>query len=216
MAMKYTHIVWDFNGTILDDVNTGITSVNTMLAARGLKTIDSREAYYGVFGFPIKDYYARLGFDFEKESYDSLAIEWVDLYNRNEYLSSLRDGVKQLLEYFKSVGLKQVVISASELNMLTRQLRGLGVLDYFDSVNGLDNIHANSKTALAEKWYHSENPGKVLFIGDTAHDYATALAVGADCVLVCGGHQSRAELEKCGCTVADSFEQLYDMLEENE
>lgn len=209
--MKYTHIIWDFNGTILDDVDTGIKSVNTMLSARGLKTIDSREDYYSVFGFPIKDYYARLGFDFERESYETLAIEWVDLYNKNEYLSHLRDGVKELLDYFTDAGIKQVVISASEKNMLTRQLGDLGVLGYFDSISGLDNIHAASKTALAEEWNALNKPGRALVIGDTTHDYTTAEAIGADCVLVCGGHQSRDELESCGCPVADDFYQIPDI-----
>ena len=37
--MKYTDIIWDFNGTILDDVEAGIISVNKLLSSRGLPTI---------------------------------------------------------------------------------------------------------------------------------------------------------------------------------
>ena len=78
--MKYDCIVWDFNGTIMDDVQIGIESVNVLLKKRGLKTLDSREEYQSKFGFPIVDYYARLGFDFDKEPYSDIAVEWVNEY----------------------------------------------------------------------------------------------------------------------------------------
>ena len=75
---RYTHIIWDFNGTILDDVQLGIRCVNTMLSKRGLPVLPDVEAYRQVFGFPIEAYYRRLGFDFEKEDYHTvLAPEWV-------------------------------------------------------------------------------------------------------------------------------------------
>ena len=72
--MKYTHIIWDFNGTILDDVSIGIESVNIMLSRRKMKTIDSVEEYREIFGFPIKEYYKRCGFDFEAEDYETVLV----------------------------------------------------------------------------------------------------------------------------------------------
>ena len=76
--MKYTHIIWDFNGTVLDDVEAGIRSVNDMLAARGLPVITSVAQYRELFSFPVIDYYRRLGLDVEKEDYYTiLAPLWV-------------------------------------------------------------------------------------------------------------------------------------------
>ena len=92
--MNYTHIFWDFNGTILDDVQTGIDCVNTLLEKRGLPIIPNKEYYKEVFGFPIVDYYKRLGFDFDKESYHGVAVEWVDLYMEKVKSSRMNDGVK--------------------------------------------------------------------------------------------------------------------------
>ena len=48
----------------------------------------------------------------------------------------------------------------------------------------------------------------MLVIGDTTHDYETALAIGADCILFTGGHMNRETLEKCGCVLFDSFYSL--------
>ena len=69
MTQTHTHLIWDFNGTILQDMDLGIRCTNTMLAERGLPVIPSVEAYREIFGFPIDEYYRRLGFDFEKEDY---------------------------------------------------------------------------------------------------------------------------------------------------
>ena len=60
----YTHVIWDFNGTILNDVRLGISCTNRMLEERGLPVIPDEDTYRGIFGFPIDDYYSRLGFDF--------------------------------------------------------------------------------------------------------------------------------------------------------
>ena len=188
--MKYTYIVWDFNGTIMDDVEIGIDSVNVLLEKRGLKTLKSREEYQRIFGFPIIDYYKRLGFDFDKEPYEDIAVEWVDEYTSREKNTKTVDGVKELLEFFKNKGKKQTIISACEQEMLNRNTKMLGVFDYFDEVCGINNIYASSKEAIAVAWRERNPTEKVLFIGDTDHDCDVAKAMGADCVLVAQGHQS--------------------------
>ena len=73
--------------------------------------------------------------------------------------------------------------SATQLEMLSFQLDLLGITDYFDGFYGLDNIYAESKTALGKKMISDLNPQKALLIGDTSHDYETALEMGIDCVL---------------------------------
>ncbi|MBO5845583.1 MAG: HAD hydrolase-like protein [Clostridia bacterium] len=101
---KYTHIIWDFNGTLFDDVDAGILSVNKMLSDRGLPQIESREAYQKVFKFPIIEYYRDVGFDFEAEPYTKLAPIWVELYNEYSRSSHLQSGALEVLENFKDQG----------------------------------------------------------------------------------------------------------------
>lgn len=203
--MRYSHIIWDFNGTILDDVQTCIDCVNTMLKKRGLKEIPDKKYYHKIFGFPVKDYYARLGFDFEKEDYHTLAVEWVDLYMKKSKKAPLNYGVLETLEYFKKQGVAQYILSATELSMLKYQLKKLKIEEYFEEVVGLDNIHAGSKTALGIELMNKLKPEKALLIGDTTHDYETAQKMGIECVLYSGGHMSRETLEKCGTRIIRSF-----------
>ncbi len=205
---KYTHIVWDFNGTLLDDVDIGIDSVNVLLKRRKLPIIADRKMYHVFFGFPIIDYYSRLGFDFEKESYDLIAVEWVKEYNSRRKNAGLCTGARQLLEKLKGLGVTQLIISATELNMLKEQLSELGIKDFFSEIAGLDNIKAGSKRHIAEAWKQQHPDASVLFIGDTDHDKEVADAIQADCILIANGHQSYDYLMKCGVPVYNSLEDI--------
>ena len=186
---NYNIIAWDFNGTLLDDVQIGIESINVLLSKRGLKTINTREEYKNSFRFPIIEWYKSLGFDFTKEDYEIVAHEWVAEYLKREPNAPLCEGVVELLDHFKMSGKRQVIISASESSMLNRQLSSLGIASYFEAVVGKNDVFAGGKTEIAKLW-REKNSGTVLFIGDTDHDLETARAIGADCVLVSAGHQA--------------------------
>ncbi len=211
--MKYTDVVWDFNGTILDDVDVCIGCANKLLSDYSLPLIKSREKYQDVFGFPIIEYYKRLGFDFNKIDYNALAKIWVNEYLSHSDECTIYDGVIQAIERFKDVGLGQYVLSATEIEMLSGQMRGLGIYSYFDGVYGLDNIHAASKLACAESLRAEHTDAHFVFIGDTEHDLEVADAIGADCVLVASGHQPKSKLLGTSAVfVADDLYQACDFI----
>ncbi|MBR5515414.1 MAG: HAD family hydrolase [Clostridia bacterium] len=212
--MKYTHILWDFNGTIIDDVATGIKSVNTLLERRGLPVIESLERYHSVFTFPITRYYTNLGFDFDKEPFADIAIEWTEQNEENIKKAPLHKDVRKAFEFFKSQNIPQIILSATKKDMLVNHIKGLGVAEYFDEFLGLDNIHAESKVAIGEEWIN-KNPGAVpLMIGDTTHDSEVAQKMGCECVLIAKGHQSKKTLLATGRRVYDSLEELLSLFME--
>ena len=210
--MKYTCVIWDFNGTIFDDMNAGIVSVNKMLAERGLDVIPTVEYYREIFDFPIKEYYRGLGFDFESEPYEVLAPIWVDLYNQHAENAGLCPSVAETMQALRDMGVKQVIISACEINMLEHYLCKLGVRGYLDEVVGLDNIHAGGKIERGLEWRARNPHEEAIMIGDTTHDAETAKALGADCVLYAQGHQSRKRLSACGCPMVDDIAGLLDFI----
>ena len=209
---KYDYIIWDFNGTLLDDVETGIWAVNKLLAERGLAGISGVEHYRRLFRFPIIEYYKDLGFDFEAESYEELAPKWLALYLERVKTATVYDDVFETLEAIKEQGIRQIVLSASELGMLDGQLRELGIRDNNEEVLGLDNIHAGSKLAIAEDWRDRHPDARALLIGDTDHDVDTARTLGADCVLIGRGHQSRESLEKIGVPVYPTLKDIHSII----
>ena len=206
--MKYTHVIWDFNGTVLDDVETGIRAVNELLAARCLPTLTGADAYRRVFHFPIKSYYEALGFDFQKESYEELAPQWVALYLEYVKNAPLRPHVIDSLTEFRAKGLSQTLLSATEQGMLRTQVHDLGLDGYFDRIMGLDHIHAHSKLTLARAWREAHPTERAFVIGDTEHDFEAAQTMGVDCYLIEGGHQPRERLAATGAPVFVSLNEF--------
>ena len=213
--MNYTHIIWDFNGTLFADIDAGIASVNTMLRERALPEIQSVEDYREIFRFPVIDYYRDLGFDFDAEPFDVLAPIWIDLYNKFSADAPLQVGAVAALDELRGMKISQILLSATELNMLKGQLRTLGIYEYFDEIMGLDNIHAHSKKAIAVDWMAKNPDAHPLFIGDTLHDAEVAEAAGGECVLVANGHQSRSVLSASGCRIFDSIPDVLDWLKKS-
>ena len=211
--MKYTDVVWDFNGTILDDVDVCIGCANKLLGDHSLPLIESKEKYLDVFGFPIIEYYKRLGFDFDKIDYDKLAKVWVDEYLSHSDECKIYSDVIDTLERFRCAGLGQLVLSATEIGMLTGQMKKLLIFDLFDGVYGIDNIRAASKLGAAEKLKNEHKGSKFVFIGDTEHDLEVASAIGADCVLVCAGHQPKSKLlNTTAVFIADTLSEACDFI----
>ncbi len=205
-------MIWDFNGTVLDDVEIGIESANVLLTRCGLQNISSTAFYRSVFGFPIRSYYERLGIDFSKTSFEELAPIWVEEYLSRAGRARLNDGVWETVFAVRKLGISQILLSATEIGMLKGQLAFLDMDRCFDDVLGLDNIHAVSKEKLAQAWCLENPSARPLFLGDTDHDFAVAGATGNDCILFSGGHQSKERLAQNGCPVIDKISDVLKFL----
>lgn len=210
--MNYTHIFWDWNGTLLDDVDYCIATVNLSLSARNMPLMD-KEKYWKVFRFPIRDYYNDLGFSFEKDDYETLAEEYNRNYAANNGNLHLRKDVKEVLAVFKGKGIRQYILSASERTVLENALEKYGIAGYFEKVLCTDNYLAEGKIGYGKAFAATlPSKAKTLLIGDTAHDVETAKAIGSDCILLRGGHTSDEKLDALGVTVADGLHSLYPII----
>jgi phosphoglycolate phosphatase len=190
------HIIWDWNGTLLDDVEACVNSINNMLAPRKLPTITISQ-YRDIFDFPVKNYYKDLGFDMENENWDSMAKEFHRHYANFSAKAKLRqDAVTTLTELHKQ-GIPMSILSASEITILERMLNTHNIRTFFSHVFGLDNLYASSKLERGQRLLQKLNtpPQEILIIGDTNHDHEVAQELGINCILLTGGHQSEARLK---------------------
>ena len=206
------HIIWDWNGTLLDDTLACVNAINTLLSRRGLAGIDMVR-YREVFGFPVADFYRRISFPLEREDWDSLAREFHSLFLAEPSVR-LHDDARETLERLRRRGLAQSVLSASEQGILDRLIEGFGIRAYFAEVFGVDNCHGVSKMALGVALLRKIGlpPGQVLLVGDTLHDAEVARVLGVRCVLVAQGHQSAARLAQAGVPVYGSLRECFAML----
>ena len=206
---KYNTIMWDWNGTLFNDVNWCIEVLNTMLSKRGLETVASVSEYHDVFCFPIIEYYKKVGFDFNKEPFEDLAVEFIELYHSNDTNKcKLFQSVEEVLSDIKKMGITQVILSASKMNNLESQISNFDIKGYFDELLGLDDIYAVSKIAVGREYVIRNNISNAILIGDTVHDYEVAGAIGVDCILIPNGHQSKEKLMSCGVTVLNDIKDV--------
>jgi phosphoglycolate phosphatase len=191
----YDIILWDWNGTLLDDGQFGLEIINGMLRRRGMR-IPSREEHGRLFDFPVVRYYERLGFDFEAEPFEVISQEFVDAYFADVRTCPLRDGAEETLAALGRAGYRQSVLSASRQDYLEDLIGHYGLSAHFDELLGIDSVHAPGKSGRGMEWIRESgvNPQRVLLIGDTVHDSEVALEMGIDCWLMEGGHHPMERL----------------------
>ena len=209
MMGRFAGIIWDWNGTLLDDAQLAVQTMNQMLEKRGMPSL-SIDRYKSVFMFPVKEYYQRLGFDFQQEPFEIPAIEFVDIYNRQVHACSLHQDAIRVLDHFRSKGAKQCILSAMEQEVLDNCLKHYQIESFFEHVSGLDNSYAASKAENGHRLVETLglNPSDLVLIGDTVHDFEVASELGCRCILIADGHQSKEVLQATGALVLDSVTQL--------
>jgi len=212
MKMKYKNILWDWNGTLIDDVGIALDAVNIMLRKRSLSEINM-EQYYEYIDIPIIRFYERC-FDMANEDKDALLGEYQRVYV--ELSAHLPDNTEtyDAVRSLAGAGARQFVVSSCETNALNNWLVKYGIAEYFEEVTGADNIYAESKTSRAVRLMrsHGLDSRDTVFIGDMMHDRETAQAIGVDCILVTYGHQSPEDNKKTGCVTADSLDEVVRLL----
>lgn len=184
-------IVWDWNGTLLNDTAAALAAFNVQLTRRGLEPIDL--AFYRAhFAFPVKPFYARCGIDLEHEDWDAIAREYHASYAREEKL--LNDEAIAALEMVKRADVRQCILSALRQDLLDAAIDSFGIRNYFEFAYGVDNLDGASKLARAHDLLTrikdcSTSSPSLVFIGDALHDKEVADALGARTVLCAqGGH----------------------------
>jgi phosphoglycolate phosphatase len=209
---KYQHIIWDWNGTLLDDVQLCADIMNNLLKARSLPTI-TLETYREIFTFPVKDYYIKAGHDFVNESFEKIGKDFIDEYENRKTECTLYPFATEVLEIIHSLKIEQHLLSAYKQNNLENIIKHFGINEYFNSVRGLDHIYADGKIELGKQLMNeisSNGMGsKVLLIGDTIHDYEVAKVLNTDCLLVSNGHQNSEKLKSLNITVINNLRELF-------
>lgn len=206
---NYKHILWDWNGTLLDDVDECIEIINTSLIRRQLKPIDRNE-YLEKFQFPVRKYYEEVGFDFSRESFEEAGKEYIRAYAKKMFECRLHDSAREVLQSISEAGRQQYILSALNDEALQKCVKSFGLKDFFAEIRGLDDHYAHSKVELGQTLLKDLgiDPATAVMIGDTIHDFEVAQAMGIGCILVAAGHNSRQRLESCDAKVIDNLGEL--------
>ena len=211
--MKFSHIIWDWNGTIVDDASLCVEIVNEILHQYDLEEV-TLNYYINNFTFPVKEYYELIGLPITTASYKSISDFFISHYRKRFYQCDLQKGILQVIKQFSDAGITQSVLSAAFQDDLVKFVSHYGLEPYFTSISGVDDILANGKLSIAAK--HFDFLGiarnKILLIGDTCHDYEIAHSLGISSVLLCSGHNSYELLNEVSSPVLTSASELVNFI----
>ena len=213
MINNYKHVIWDWNGTLLNDVDFCCRIINRILVENNLPVL-SLKKYREIFTFPVQNYYQAAGLDFTKTSFEIMGKDFIDEYESKKLSCSLFDNAIDVLSGIQKQGIGQSVLSAYLHDNLVSILEHYQLTKYFDNIIGLDNIYAGSKTHLGLSLVEQLNIPKdqILFIGDTLHDAEVAEAMGVKSILIANGHQEKNKLLINNNFVLENLSQLRSFL----
>ena len=204
---KFDLVIWDWNGTLLDDTELCYQIANDMRQERGMRLMRDVEEYRTYFTFPVIDYYRRMGYSFETEPFENISRQFVAMYAERFPLCPLQPCVEEALSAVLATGARQVLLSATGQDKLDEQVAHFKLGQYFDRVIGGSNNLANGKADYAKDFLHESGvtPARAMFVGDTDHDFEIASSIGCGSAILISGHQSRAHLETLGATLIESL-----------
>lgn len=202
-------IIFDFNGTLLDDLEINFEIFNLLAHDFNAREISLNE-YLEVFDFPVIDCYRKWGFEVDDGKFTPIADRFHHYYNERVFeRCKIFDNAYKLLEELKGK-YRLVCLSATKKETLDAQLKHYNLFDYFDAVVGMDNKYAHGKVELAVSWLEMSklNRDEIIFVGDTVHDKKVADAMKVKCILVCKGHNSKNKLKEVCDIVLDDITEI--------
>ncbi|MBW5483839.1 HAD family hydrolase [Streptomyces bambusae] len=204
------HIVWDWNGTLLHDVDAVLVATNASFAEFGFAPLTLAE-YRDLYVVPVPKFYERIMGRLPTEE------EWLvmdDTFHRHYWAAAenagLADGAALLLADWQRQGLSQSLLSLAPHDRLVPLVRTHGIEGHFVRVDGRTGPSHTSKAGHLVRHLQALAPtgvtaSRTVLIGDAVDDATAAAHVGARAVLYTGGSHSRASLESAGVPVVDTL-----------
>ena len=213
-----THIVWDWNGTLLSDMPAVLGASNAAFEMVGIApmTLDEYRAQYEI---PIPNFYQRLLGRMPSRD------EWVELddafhakYSELFPACGLTPGVEDLLTGWAAGGRSQSVLSMYEHEKLVPAVDTFGLTRHFVRVDGRRGDSGGRKAEELSGHLAALGDGidreRTVLIGDAADDAHAALSQGIKSVLWTGGSHTREKLVHVGVPVVDSLAEAVAVAEE--
>jgi phosphoglycolate phosphatase-like HAD superfamily hydrolase len=215
------HVVWDWNGTLFDDLEIVVASVNVSLRAIGAGPIEV-DTYRSAYQRPLHRFYENLlGRPVPPEQMRTIDEDFHAAYQALLDQARLTVDARRAVELVAERGHTQSVLSMWWHDRLVPAVRFFGLEDRMLAVDG----HRGAPGASKEKHLagHVEQLIRLFpelvrreamaVIGDVTDDADAARAAGVSCVLYDGGSQPRAVLEGTGAPVAATLVEAVEIAE---
>lgn len=211
--MQIRHVIWDWNGTLVNDASLCVEIVNDLLKEYSLNQVDLNY-YRNNFKFPVSAYYKKLGLPYEGIEYEKIARKFISQYRELSHKCNLQPFARKTINRIFNLEINQSVLSASKTEDLVNFISNYGLSKYFVSVDGVSNIYACGKFDVADYHFRKLNRNKkeILIVGDTHHDHEIAKKLGIGCMLYSKGHCSCSSLNALNVKKTNDLRTVVDRL----
>ncbi|MEK9773299.1 MAG: HAD hydrolase-like protein [Opitutae bacterium] len=191
------HVVWDWNGTLVDDVDLCVDILSQILFSHGKDKI-SVQIYKNSFFFPVAKFYASLGLPSDGTKYEQIAENYISEYRNRFRECSLHPQAIHMVEKLKTWGITQSILSAGQQTDLEHFTSYYGLNNWMSHLDGANHIQATGKEDRVAEHFSKLNlkANQVLFVGDTFHDLEVAGLVQCRVLLFEQGHCGKERLER--------------------
>lgn len=208
MAIKKKHIVWDWNGTILDDNHVMLASVNEVCRYFSRPEVDI-DTWRAALCRPLWRCYSKiLDRDLSREDWSTVERVYHESYRSHLARCQLAEDAQEVLETAARNGLSQSLLSMGFHDDVTSQVRDFSIEHHFVRMDGVPESVAGGKKAEYLALHLDKmkiSAEECIIIGDVVDDANAATDIGTDCVLVTTGMTGREELSGTGFPVAESL-----------
>ncbi|WP_405056688.1 HAD hydrolase-like protein [Kribbella sp. NBC_01505] len=213
--MKISHVVWDWNGTLLHDNEIVLAAVNEVFVELGGTAITWPD-WQAAYTRPMRvSYEAVLKRQLNEDEWAQVDKLYHDRYDALLAEALLADGTLDVLKQLAESGRTQSLLSMWFHDRLTPTVDEFGLTSYFTRIDGLvAEVGGGSKADSLTRHLEAQNldPATVVLIGDVVDDANAARAAGAGAILVSTGAMNRDALEATGCLVTNSIQDAVALL----
>ncbi|MEA4968997.1 MAG: HAD hydrolase-like protein [Candidatus Pelethousia sp.] len=222
MQMKYTTILFDFDGTLLESGPCILSSMRATFKQMGLTDLASRsdEALRPLVGPPLREGFGEI-LKLPPERVGEAMELYHDISSTEAALALLRPypGIPEMLRALRARGAKTALVTAKRHEVSLAHLKIAGLTELVDYVGAPGTNHACDKARLIAEAMEAlgADPARTVMVGDRLYDMEAAGCTGIPSVGVLYGYGSRVELEAHGADhIVESVEQLFALLTEQE
>ena len=188
MAMNIKSVIFDWSGTISDDVelvSATACKVSKVLGGREFTLEEFKEQ----FELPYINFYKKMGVSASRNEIDKL---YKKFYDEVGIKPKIFPDVKETIEWLQKKGLKLGVLSTVLEEFVIREAKGYEIFNYFyvikgsvmDKREGIDEVIKRVGVPASQ----------ILYVGDMDHDIIVSREIGTHCAVVTTGYQSEEKL----------------------
>jgi len=192
-------VVFDYNGTLLNDVQAGWKACNHMLEHYG-RTPVSFEEFRETYTMPWTGFLIHHGVRSKQIDVAAHQREWHRIYDAAIKKLLVPDKrIRELLEFLKAKGVRLGVLSSRNENALKEELAALGIGTFFEAIVGEKGLaqgahRAEKETRELIAKMRLTKPEEVFYVGDTTADIKVARDHGFISIVVTNGWQTKERL----------------------